>query len=431
MSISDHYRGGQTERMVVTIVTSDAATSQIEVVGRDAAVIRIAPPNGPLVRWPKEGELWIIKRENGLWQLESFVENADSVKKTSTLMPGEASLNASRLYAVRVRVGDYPEAEADLDVDLTTPQSNQIFSAREDDLDRLVSPNPGRYNWGIFAIEINMGNAPITAVAGRARGHTVYTVSSSGRAYGFDAAIHGFEITSGFHPSEATVQTQVDSRVLTDILVTQKGSRFEAGMPISGTGIPGGALIESVTGRPGAPTSITMSVAATATAVVPIKAQAFGALDGIGALITGNCGTSDPNKLGAALQVQGQNEASRWQYGINIGASGLQATGTAFRLASATANRGLSIESSNLADAIIVSGGTITNAAIRINVDAPIKIGQAIGAGKGYLEMWEQSADPAAPSANAGRLFLKDNGAGKTQLGVRTITGSHIVWTEP
>jgi hypothetical protein len=36
--------------------------------------------------------------------------------------------------------------------------------------------------------------------------------------------------------------------------------------------------------------------------------------------------------------------------------------------------------------------------------------------GKSYLEMFEQSADPAAPAANRVRLFPKDNGAGKTQL---------------
>jgi hypothetical protein len=427
MPISDHYRGGQTEKMAVTIVTVDPSTNRIEGVGRDAAVIQVSAPNGPLVRWPAVNELWLIRRENGVWQLDSFVESAPK-----TLVPGELSLSATRVHADRIRIGGYPEAEADLDVDLTTPESNRIFSAREDDLDRLISPNPGRYNWGLFAYELNTGNAPVTAVAGRARGQTVYTVSSSGRAYGFDAAIHGFEVTGGFHPSEATVRTTLDSPLLYDIVIEAKGSRFEAGMPISGTGIPLGATIESVEGRPGAPTSITLSVAATASGVVAVKAQAFGALDGIGVLITGNCGTSDPNKLNAALQVQGQNEASRWLYGINIGASALQTTaGVAFRLASATAKRGLSIESSNLEDAIVVTGGTMSNSAIRIVGDAPIKIGQAIGAGKGYLEMWEQSADPAAPSANAGRLFLKDNGAGKTQLAVRTITGTYIVWTEP
>lgn len=49
----------------------------------------------------------------------------------------------------------------------------------------------------------------------------------------------------------------------------------------------------------------------------------------------------------------------------------------------------------------------------------------------GYNEGAE-IADPAAPAANAGRLYFKDNGAGKSQLAVRFATGAvQIVATEP
>lgn len=53
-------------------------------------------------------------------------------------------------------------------------------------------------------------------------------------------------------------------------------------------------------------------------------------------------------------------------------------------------------------------------------------------AGAGFLEAVEQSADPAAPAVNTGRLFFKDSGAGKTQLCVRFNTGAtQVIASEP
>jgi len=49
----------------------------------------------------------------------------------------------------------------------------------------------------------------------------------------------------------------------------------------------------------------------------------------------------------------------------------------------------------------------------------------------GYIEGTEIS-DPAAPSSNKGRLYFRDNGAGKTQLVVRFPTGAiQVIATEP
>ena len=49
----------------------------------------------------------------------------------------------------------------------------------------------------------------------------------------------------------------------------------------------------------------------------------------------------------------------------------------------------------------------------------------------GYVDGVEISA-PSAPAANTGRLYFRDNGAGKTQLVVRFPTGAvQVVATEP
>ena len=43
-----------------------------------------------------------------------------------------------------------------------------------------------------------------------------------------------------------------------------------------------------------------------------------------------------------------------------------------------------------------------------------------------------QISDPAAPASNSGRLYFRDNGAGKTQLVVRFPTGAvQVIATEP
>lgn len=48
-----------------------------------------------------------------------------------------------------------------------------------------------------------------------------------------------------------------------------------------------------------------------------------------------------------------------------------------------------------------------------------------------YIEGIEM-ADPAAPAANRGRLYFRDNGAGKTQLALRFPTGAvQVLATEP
>lgn len=418
---------GNTSALLEEIDGTDATTWSAITGGSSSTAALTSNADGTLPRYVEEGS-YTLTVSGVTRRVEATIGGA--VRHAGA----EDPVNTQKVYISES--GDAPALITALDVDLTTPDNVQFFVGRKETLDRLVSPDPGNYNWGIFAYEVNAGTAPVTPLAARGRGETVYTISSSGRAYGADPEIHGIEITAGIHPSEATVTTANGSSTLTPVAVTQDGSRFEAGMTITGTGIPAATTILSVAGAAGAPTSITMSANATASAsgIAVLAESATTTGEAIGLLVTGNAGSSaNIDHMDAAIQVQSQQSAGRWLYAVNVGASGLhQTNGVAFRLASATASRGLSIESCTLADAIVVSGGSMSNAAIRINVDAPIKIGQAVGAGKGYLEMWEQSVDATAPSADAARLFVKDNGAGKSQLVIRFNTGAtQVIATQP
>lgn len=69
---------------------------------------------------------------------------------------------------------------------------------------------------------------------------------------------------------------------------------------------------------------------------------------------------------------------------------------------------------------------------LQLGTDDALLIGAATGSGKSFIQFFEQSADPSAPSANGARLFAKDNGSGKTQLCVRFPTGAvQVLVTEP
>lgn len=98
MTVSDHYRSGMTERLIVTIVTVDPPSGTVEGVGKDAAVIQINVTRTPAIfRWPVQGEYWSIIRENGEWALEECLPNPDN-KQLSTLAPGEAIVQAETIW---------------------------------------------------------------------------------------------------------------------------------------------------------------------------------------------------------------------------------------------------------------------------------------------------------------------------------------------
>ena len=131
MGLSDHYRGGATEKMMVSIITSDPATNRIEAVGRDAAVIQVLPGKSPLLRWPAQGEYWIVLRENGIWSLDSIVENPESVKKIVNLQPGESIADTTRIW---LPSGEYLLTTVDgnaLHQDIVTEEAQRIADVND------------------------------------------------------------------------------------------------------------------------------------------------------------------------------------------------------------------------------------------------------------------------------------------------------------
>lgn len=75
-------------------------------------------------------------------------------------------------------------------------------------------------------------------------------------------------------------------------------------------------------------------------------------------------------------------------------------------------------------DDLNVNGGVIGVGSGNAVYSATVTLNHS---GAGYIDATELAADPAAPAANRGRLYFRDNGAAKTQLVVLFPTGVPIV----
>ncbi len=160
----------------------------------------------------------------------------------------------------------------------------------------------------------------------------------------------------------------VDSGVVKQVIAQDQGNySVLPSNPVSVTGGLGTGATFNLTFAAagyGYPDSIRISANATGSGPSDIKALS-GTTQTIGLLLTGSGdGGADGNgnQDGRAIQIAGYGNASYF-YGINIGASGIRSDGAAFRLSSLNAQRGLTIESCTLNQAVYISGGSYANMA--------------------------------------------------------------------
>lgn len=251
----------------------------------------------------------------------------------------------------------------------TTPETALIALGGHYDEAGGVGVN---YQWGISSWITNPGTMPVTNIDAVAQGWKVRGGGMAARQCGDGGDAHALELLSGQWAAKATVNTTSGSAILAVTDVTFKGSKFCVGNQISGTGIPGGSTIVSVTqdgntttisgegyGYPG---TIVISAPATVTGTTDITVLSADTLN-FALLISGSGdggsdGTGNPNGIGIGFQSYGNAAFYR---GINFGATSLRSNGTGIRFAIGTAERGISFESYNLEQALRFSGGTAIN----------------------------------------------------------------------
>lgn len=84
------------EKYGCKIITVEPSQRRIEGVIKSGAVVQIAVYTvNPFFRWPKVGENWMIRRENGTWILDSkWQENEESDMLVENLKEGDALIDA-------------------------------------------------------------------------------------------------------------------------------------------------------------------------------------------------------------------------------------------------------------------------------------------------------------------------------------------------
>lgn len=100
MSVSTHLKPGLTDKSRVKIMTVDVANRRIEAGIKDGSMIQVAVWEVPeAFRWPIEGEMWIVRRDNGIWMLDKRVQQAQSETLPITSMsPGQMKLDSTAIF---------------------------------------------------------------------------------------------------------------------------------------------------------------------------------------------------------------------------------------------------------------------------------------------------------------------------------------------
>jgi hypothetical protein len=75
------------------ILVCDPSTKTIQAITQAGVVHVSVYTADPFFRWPKAGENWIIKQENGNWYLDTILQNTEDDLLLKQLKPGDALLN--------------------------------------------------------------------------------------------------------------------------------------------------------------------------------------------------------------------------------------------------------------------------------------------------------------------------------------------------
>lgn len=197
--LSDHYKGGMTERLLVRVVTVDPLSRKIEVVGKDAAVIQVnVALASTLFVWPTQGEFWTIVRENGDWLLEARVSNRED-KSLDTLNPGEAMLQSNSIWTPN---GDKLATQTSINL-----LNNRIAALESAALDaRIAALESANLNARLLALE----TAPTYSFqAWMTSTQSVPTSSNARLAYNNDSTSGGRDDNDLYDAANAQYHTPV------------------------------------------------------------------------------------------------------------------------------------------------------------------------------------------------------------------------------
>lgn len=101
--LKDHFQA--VERRPCQIITVDPTTNIVNA-STKAGPIRVSVfTSTPFSRWPRVGEEWVVKRENGSWYLDSILASANNSLQRTELDPGDGLIDAPNHGLVHFSTG--------------------------------------------------------------------------------------------------------------------------------------------------------------------------------------------------------------------------------------------------------------------------------------------------------------------------------------
>lgn len=92
-------------RATARIITVHPETRKVEAGIRDGAVKVVIKQAGPFFQWPKQNELWMLKRVGTSWELDyKLEENGTEDQPIEDLNPGDVKISSDTVYTKTSRV---------------------------------------------------------------------------------------------------------------------------------------------------------------------------------------------------------------------------------------------------------------------------------------------------------------------------------------
>lgn len=167
--------------------------------------------------------------------------------------------------------------------------------------------------------------------------------------------------------------------------------------------------------------------------VTTIYGTAVGALASAaqnGAVLGYNASTGANNAVAVGANAAAGANANAVVVGANASASGAEGTAIGYLSKSVAIAAAIGGHSSAQGAQSLALGYNIMCAlghTLSVGLNTNTTAANQVAMGARHIELKELAADPAAPAADAGRLYLKDDGAGNTILCVRTTAGIKTV----